>query len=320
MKKEIDPCRLGLFVLSGAAIVVGGLIWIGATHLFQNTKTYVSFFDSSVRGLKTGSDVEYLGIHIGRVASVSLVQNDRRWVRVVMELEPTFEVKENQAVELKLAGLAGGKYLSVVDTPGNSRPSKPAGDISTKYPVTPSKSGTLAQIENALEDLYQKFQDIDIKKAVKSWAEVGQNANRILTNPDIDTVLHNLKQSSVALQNLMERIGGPEPASQIAKGIDNFAAASASFRRSGEGISRQVEALPPGEIADVVQKIQAVSGKTEQLAESLRNGLEQNFSLLHQSIRQINQVLAELEALVQSLREEPGRILRRPKESEPFRR
>lgn len=320
MKKEIDPFRLGLFVLSGAAIVVGGLIWIGATHLFQNTKTYVSFFDSSVRGLKTGSDVEYLGIHIGRVASVSLVQNDRRWVRVVMELEPTFEVKENQAVELKLAGLAGGKYLSVVDTPGNSRPSKPAGDISTKYPVTPSKSGTLAQIENALEDLYQKFQDIDVKKAVKSWAEVGQNANRILTNPDIDTVLHNLKQSSVALQNLMERIGGPEPASQIAKGIDNFAAASASFRRSGEGISRQVEALPPGEIADVVQKIQAVSGKTEQLAESLRNGLEQNFSLLHQSIRQINQVLAELEALVQSLREEPGRILRRPKESEPFRR
>ena len=44
MRRKISPFKLGLFVLMGAAVVVGSLLWIGAARLFQNTKTYVTFF------------------------------------------------------------------------------------------------------------------------------------------------------------------------------------------------------------------------------------------------------------------------------------
>ncbi len=42
--------------------------------------------------------------------------------------------------------------------------------------------------------------------------------------------------------------------------------------------------------------------------------------LLSQSMVQVNRLLTEMTQLVQTLREEPGRILKRPRSSEPFGR
>ena len=35
MPKKINRFKLGLFFLIGVAIILGGLLWAGATHFFQ---------------------------------------------------------------------------------------------------------------------------------------------------------------------------------------------------------------------------------------------------------------------------------------------
>ena len=42
-------------------------MWIGALDIFKSNRTYVTFSDSSVEGLDTGTRVKYLGLDIGEI-------------------------------------------------------------------------------------------------------------------------------------------------------------------------------------------------------------------------------------------------------------
>lgn len=319
MKRRADPFKLGLFVLAGAIIVVGSLIWIGAAHLLQSTRAYETFFKYSVRGLKAGSEVDYLGLQIGQVSSISLARNGRL-IKVVMKLDKNFKVKGNEAVEMKLAGITGGHYLAIVKAPQNLQEITPKIDFPTHYPVIPSAPGTISEIENTLEDIFKKIQDLNTQGVFASLAEAGKNAGDILKNKDIPETLNNLKEASASLKTLLSGIGRPENVSRINQGIENFATASSSVRKAGASISRQIEAIPPNSLAEVAERMEKAARETEQVVGSMGTQMEQTISLFQQSAQQINQVLSDLEGLVQSLRTEPGRILKQPSGSEPFRR
>lgn len=320
MKKKVSPFKLGLFALSGLTVILGALVWIGATHLFQKTKTYVTFFDYSVRGLKSGTGVEHLGIKIGRVTSISLMKNGQL-VQVLMEIERGYDVGKNQAVEIKMGGLTGGNYLALVPAPENLKEVTPKIDFPTKYPVLPSAKGTIARIESALEDIFKKFNDSSSQGgALSAWTDVGTKANKILSNKDIDETLSNLKSASASLNTILGDIGRPGNVGDINKVIENLATASSSIRAAGVSINQQIEALPPNSLATVAQRMEKSAKVTEQAVGSMSTQMEQTLSVFQQSARQINQVLSELEALAQSLREEPGRIFKQPGGSEPFGR
>ena len=59
----------GLFFLASVAPIVGGPFWAGTTGTFQDSTISVSYFDSSVQGLATGSTVSYHGLKVATVQS-----------------------------------------------------------------------------------------------------------------------------------------------------------------------------------------------------------------------------------------------------------
>ena len=317
--KKINPFKLGLFVLSGAAIAVAGLLWIGAVHFFRYNKTYVTFFDYSIKGLKAGATIDHLGIQVGRVSSISLAHNDQL-IKVIMKLDSGFQVKEDEAVEMKLTGITGGYYLAIVKAPENLQETTPRIDFSTKYPVIPSARGTISRIEDALGEIYKQFHSLNMEGFLSSWAEVGKNANSILAGRDINEALGNLREASVSLEKLLNGIGRPETVQEINRSIDDLAAISSSLRKASTDISRQIEGIPPQSFANIAERMEKAADKTEHVVGSMGTQVDQTISLLQQSVGQINQVLSELESLVQSLREEPGRILEQPSGNRPFRR
>lgn len=319
MKKKINPFKLGLFFMSGAIIVVGGLIWIGAVHLFQHTKMYVTFFDYPVTGLRTGSDVHRLGIKVGRVSAVSLARNGRL-VRVVMKLNPGYKVRGNEAVEVTFTGLTSGPALAIVQAPHNLQEITPKIDFPTEYPVIPSTKGIIARIEDVVNQISGKMKRFDTQGLISTWTEAGHNANRILTDKDVGKALDDLKQSAATLKNLLNGVAGPDTAEKINHGIDNFAAASSSIRKAAASISRQIAAVPPGSLADMTANMKKAADDAQRLTGSLNDLMGQTLPLVQQDARRLDQVLSDLEGLVQSLRQEPGRILEQPGGSRPFRR
>ncbi len=319
MKRRVDPFKLGLFVLCGAAIIVGGLVWIGAAHLFEKNKTYVTFFDQSVEGLNTGSNVNRLGIQVGRVSSISLAQNGQL-VQVEMKISSDFPIQKGEAVEMEKAGLTGGHFLAIVPAPENLEQATPKINFPTKYPLIPSVKGPIASLETTVENIFKKFQNVNAQGLLSSWAEVGQSANKILSNKDIDETLKNFKEASAALRTLLAGVGKNENVTRINTGIKDFAAAASSAQKAGGSISSQVEAIPPNTIAQVTERVDKAAKEAEQAAGSLSSEMTRTLSAFQESADQLNQVLSEVEALVQSLREEPGRILQEPRGSEPFRK
>jgi ABC-type transporter Mla subunit MlaD len=293
MARRVSRFKVGLFFLIGAAIILGGLLWAGATHFFQPAKTYESFFNESLEGLGPGASVSYLGVKVGRVSSVSIAP-DGKLVRVLLKISPDFNV-QGKAVELKLKGVMGQLYLAINQAPANLEEVTPKITFSHKYPLIPSIPGQMSQIIDALESVYHKIKAVDLEGLVAAWKKTGREANVLLADKDIPRTIRNLREISGDIRNLTSILGKPGTPAKWKKAFANLADTAAAARKTSEALASQLERLPPGSVGEISRQIE--------------------YTLV-----QINQVLANLKGMIHELREEPGKVLVIPKSKEPFKR
>ena len=67
--------KLGLFVLVGVAVIVTGVIVLGAGALFRRTIAAETLVYESVNGLDVGSAVKFRGVPIGRVTGIAFASS-----------------------------------------------------------------------------------------------------------------------------------------------------------------------------------------------------------------------------------------------------
>jgi ABC-type transporter Mla subunit MlaD len=293
MPKRISPFQVGLFFLFGAAVALGGLLWVGATHFYQPGKTYVTFFNSAVLGLNPGASVRFLGIQVGRVTAVGLAPNGKL-VRVQMKLNPNFNVK-GKAVDLSQQGIMGQVFLGIGPAPPNIKEITPKINFPTKYPVIPSHPGEFARIEDSLEKIVKKLEAIDLKGLVADLQRATQKADALLSDKDIRKTIRNLKDISGDIHNLVRPLGKPGTPQRWQKSFANLAATVAAARTSTETLAKRLQSLPPEALPELTQQLQ-------------------------QTLIQTNRVLTSLQGLLREFRQEPGKVLIIPKSKEPFRR
>jgi phospholipid/cholesterol/gamma-HCH transport system substrate-binding protein len=293
MTQRISRFKLGLFFLIGAAIILGGLLWIGATHFFQASKTYVSFFSDSVEGLGAGASVSYLGVKVGRVSGISIAP-DGKLIRVELHITPDFNTR-GKAVELKMKGVMGGQYLAIDTAPPDLEEVTPKIPFPHKYPLIPSIPGQMSQIIHALEHIYHKINSMDLHGLVAAWKKTGQSANHLLSDKDIRRTIRNARKISADIENLTSILGKPGTPAKWKKAFGDLAKTAASAKKATEVLASQLEHIPPGAVGDVTRQVE--------------------FTLV-----QVNQVLSNLKGMVHELKEEPGKILVIPKSEEPFER
>ena len=64
-RKRIDPRVIGSFVVGAVILSVAALLFFGPGGFLSETRSYVIYFDSSVKGLNVGSPVRFRGVKIG---------------------------------------------------------------------------------------------------------------------------------------------------------------------------------------------------------------------------------------------------------------
>jgi ABC-type transporter Mla subunit MlaD len=319
MGKKISRFKVGLFILICTGIGVGALIWIGVGHFWQPTKTYVTFFDQTIEGLHPGANVDYRGVQVGRVSTIGLAL-DGKLIRVVMQLNPLFKITDSMAVELKPKGFAGGDYLAITKAPPNIKDLTPAVTFPVKYPIIPSRGGELAEVEQALENVYQKFQSTDFEGLVEGWKKTAENVNAILTDPSVKETLHNVKEVSSDLKGVSGGLGKPWTPEEWKEGFKNLFEAFAAARKTSETLEAQLQGVPPDTLAHLAERLDRTVGESQKALGNWGKEVDQSLALFQDSLFQVNQILSELRGLVHDLREQPGQILTRPEKSEPFRR
>ena len=316
---KISHFKLGLFFLVCVGIVLGGLVWIGASQLFRHTKTYVTVFNESVAGLNQGAAINYLGLQVGKVSALKLAP-DGKLVLVFLEFQPDFTVNSSMAVHTELAGITGQKNIAIGKAPANIRQVTPAIDFPLKYPVIPSYPGQIDSVETAMKNLYQKLESVDIEGLAAAWKETALRINRIALEKDLPETLRNVKSASADLRALVAELRQSGAIDDLQRGARDFAAVSADARKAGADLKKQVDALPPGAVAHFAQRMQHMADTGESAVASLKVQLDQSVMLLQQTLFKTNRVLGDTGMLVDSLKEDPGRIMVLPANNEPFRR
>ncbi len=186
-------------------------------HIDTRYIDYVALFDNSVRGLVVGAPVEYRGLRVGTVEAVPYVLNDsiqrafeKKAIPVLLRLElgrmeiyigkhPEREwkteidqaIKQGLSARLKNGNLVTGAVF--VDMDFDLKYKTPALEQIHGLPIIPTRSGGLAQIENKVDALLDKLNNLPLETSLES-------ANKMMGN--VDKLMIELKQLSVEIRTL----------------------------------------------------------------------------------------------------------------------
>ncbi len=162
MAKKSTDFILGLFVILGFLLIVGGIIWVGASSFFQKGQRYISYFDESVEGLQADSSVKYRGVDVGRVVQIQ-VAPDNKLVGVVMKINLRGDLPKTTIAQLRSAGITGVKFIGLDRPAPGERALSPQIDFFSEYPIIPTRPSEIQRLINAANAIIEKFQQIDTK-------------------------------------------------------------------------------------------------------------------------------------------------------------
>jgi phospholipid/cholesterol/gamma-HCH transport system substrate-binding protein len=115
MKRLNIETAVGLFLIMGFLCFAYLSIKLGDVHLWGSEGYPITAKFSSVSGLKDGAIVEIGGVQIGKVASISLDQEDYEAV-VRLTINPGIKLQDDCIASIRTAGIIGDRYVDI--TPG----------------------------------------------------------------------------------------------------------------------------------------------------------------------------------------------------------
>jgi phospholipid/cholesterol/gamma-HCH transport system substrate-binding protein len=315
-----------MFALLCLALTAGAAIWLKAAFLFENTKIYATYFSVSVKGLQKDAVVNYKGVPVGRVYTVDIAP-DGRLIEVLMKLRADFRVDNTICAKLHEQGLTGLRYLEIGTAPEDIDQFTPKITFPTQYPYIQSYPSELELLEIGLHNLYDKLISLDLEGLTDSWRHTSGLFNNLLTQlgaqsatqGDLKETITALKKASQHSEALFARLSNAMSKERVNKGMQDLTATLASTRRASDRLRQQLDALPPGTLKRL----------SDQFGETLQSGgtafsdlgtkVNDSANLLELDLQQLGALIAQLNSLVQEVREEPNRLIFPGKQPhEPF--
>ena len=198
--------RLGIFLATGLAVLVGGLVILAGMRIGERRDVYrVRWRDAAVSlsGLEVGSPVKYSGIRVGRVDAVRIDPADVGVVVVELSLDGGTPVAEDTKANLGSQGITGLKYIELSRGSSGARVRAPGEEIpagSSLFDELASQAGDIARKVDQVLDRVTDLTGPDMKQRL---ASVLDRTDRLLATLDA-TVSENRE----ALKLLATRLSG----------------------------------------------------------------------------------------------------------------
>lgn len=203
--------RLGIFVISGLAILILAIFFIGnKQHLFGNTLTISSVF-KNVNGLQQGNNVRFAGVNVGTVKEITIVNDTSIAVNMLLDANQARIIKKTAVATINSDGLVGSMVINII--PGNNRNSH-----SSPEPVKDGDTiKTISQVATAdmLSTLNQTNENaavlsanlVEITNALKNGEGI---AGALLKDEtmasELKVTVANLEQTSASARHSINRL------------------------------------------------------------------------------------------------------------------
>jgi paraquat-inducible protein B len=191
---------------------------------FTEAIPYLAQFDGSVRGLRPGAPVEFRGMRIGTVRSVSLeIDATAEAVRipVVFEIEPQRVkliggermvpgklmealVRRGLRAQLKSGNLLTGELLIDLDFHHEAPPAEVA--VDGPYPTIPTVPSELDVLAASVQGILGKLAALPLEGLIEDTQKAIRNVDALVTSPDTQATLKSLRQSAQDLQALVASV------------------------------------------------------------------------------------------------------------------
>ncbi len=319
---RISPFKLGLFVLIGLGLGIIALVFVGIIGPFEARQTYVSFFDTTVEGLERGAPVRYLGIQVGEVGAIDLAPGDRM-VRVLVSIRKDFTMDDTMYLQVSQQLVAGLTNLTLRRREDAAAVARPELPFEPEYPVLPNRPSDMDQILETARRVAEELGDADfdaIGELTHGWSQAGNRLDDLLADPDLQQTLENVREASADLKAILQALGDEEAPGDWRKIRRDLAATATELRRTSETLAARLDEVPPGALADISERLEGMTAAGEEAVRSWDAQVGQSISQLERTLQQVEGLVTELERLTRSLRREPGQILERREEQDPFAR
>ncbi len=293
MARQPNKTLIGAFVVGALALAVAGLFIFSSGKLFKDTRTFVLYFDGSLKGLDVGAPVNFKGIKIGSVSDikVQLESADFTDIRipVLVEIE-TDMIKESTALtkaqnyktwrqhreEMQQAGqvikymidrglkaqlisqsMVTGKLMIQLDF----YPDKPA-----RFVATENEHVEIPTIPSRLDEIAKAIEEVPFKELIAKATLTIEGIERLVNAPELKDTVVTLRDTIQDLRNLIKNLDG---------GVGTLTSnVESTLKKTGEALVQATDTLTAvqGELKDTTPVIRyELSNSLKELADAARS-------------------------------------------------
>lgn len=185
----------------GLAFLIGALYLIGdKQNLFGSTVTIKTKF-ANVNGLTVGNNVRYVGIDVGTVSNIEIVNDSTVLVEMTIESDATTYIKTNALSSIGTDGLMGNKLINIHSAEGNAPFIEEGSALESIAPLdTDEIMRTLSQTNQDVFLIAQNLKDITSK--IQQENMIWNLLEDSLITMNIENTMKNLDYASRDLSNI----------------------------------------------------------------------------------------------------------------------
>ena len=220
MNKRVSPAVIGAFVVASFAILVVALIVVGSGRMFTRPVRFICMFQGNLNGLKIGAPVKVRGVQIGTVAAIELrllpsqgqIRRGIKGLRlpVIIDVDRSqvlargasgealetagFDdwIKRGMRAQLATESLLTGLLYIDLDLHPNT-PIKFVLEPDGPYREIPTVQTDLAQLQERLTQVLDKFDKIDFQALFVSITDAANSIKTLTGSPELKATLESLK-------------------------------------------------------------------------------------------------------------------------------
>lgn len=306
METRANYVLIGAFTLLTAAFLLLFGLWAAKYTSDKDWRYFNVIFDEAVTGLTEGGSVQYNGISVGTVDTLSLAPDDPRKVIAKVKLRASTPVKVDTHAKLSFTGLTGTAFIQLT---GGSPDAALLVGTEDEIPTIITESSALQNIAETANKIVARLDkvlsDENISNIAKTLENL-ENATGAISDQraDLSTLIINARISSEKLANTLD-----------------------TTNNAVNSIDRElVQKLPQliAKLDSTLSRMDSAANNADKLIGENRGAIN---SFTQDGLSQLGPTMEELRALVRDLRKISARFednpagyvlgRQKPKEFEP---
>jgi ABC-type transporter Mla subunit MlaD len=312
--------KVGIFLVVCFGMIGGGIASLSGMYKVPGTLYYLEF-EESILGLYQGGIVEYLGVTVGSVSSITV--SPEGVARVDLLLDPQ-RITLHQGVEAQLALYSFAAGTMAVSLKG-SDPNQPVLEPGSKIPT---KKSTITAVSGEIENLMVNLNDIAtaIRTGMEGMGEgdftaVVQKVNGLLddakvTLADGKTLINETTSTVTKVKDRSDEV------------IDQFVALSKDMKELAADVKKLVNTSNDKlqefdmaqtqenlnrvlkNIADVSEKLSDKMNKLDDLTAGALHEADNMEHSMRASLKEVNASFETIQKFLDELRDDPSALVR----------